>query len=38
MTRYNGMFCRSWKIDMEINTIDIQKKPKDDIEEQSADD
>lgn len=37
MTRYIGMFSRSWKIDMEINTIDIQQKPKDNIEEQSAD-
>ena len=36
MTRYIGMFNRSWKIDMEINTIDIQQKPKDDIDKQSA--
>lgn len=37
MTRYFGMFGRSWKIDMEINTTDIQQKPKDNIEKQSAD-
>ena len=36
MTRYIGMFNRSWKIDMEINTIDIQQKPKDNIDKQSA--
>ena len=36
MTRYIGMLNRSWKIDMEINTIDIQQKPKDNIDKQSA--
>lgn len=38
MTRYIGIvFGSSWKIDMEINTNDIQQKPKDDIEKQSSD-
>ena len=37
MTRHINVFGNSWKIDMEINTNDIQQKPKDNIEEQSAD-
>ena len=37
MTRCCYLFRHSWKIDMEINTVGEQQKPKDEIENQSAD-
>ena len=36
MKRCCYMFCKSWKIDMEINTVGEQQKPQDDIDKQSA--